>query len=79
MMCSCVMTNTVRALVQPGTWCLHLVSSASASVIGGAIMVRLCASLDYASPGGPRRRTLQSERLYHVQRHRLFGGADHRP
>jgi hypothetical protein len=44
----------------------RVVSRASATRIAGKMVVRRRASLDVPAPGGPKRRTLGSERLHHL-------------
>jgi hypothetical protein len=60
-----VMT-AVRALVRPATLWMRVVSRASGRVMACRIVVRRCASLDVPAPGGPRIRTLWSQRLHCV-------------
>jgi hypothetical protein len=41
---------------------------ASARVIAGRIVVSRRASIDWPAPGGPRRKTIWSERLHQIYR-----------
>jgi hypothetical protein len=64
-----VMTTAVRSPVRPATRWIRVVSIASARVIAGRMVVSRRASTDLPAPGGPRRRTLWSQRLHRVQLH----------
>jgi hypothetical protein len=57
----------VRAPVWPATHWRCVVSKALARRITGRMGVSRRASLDVPTPGGPRRRTVWSERLHRVQ------------
>jgi hypothetical protein len=46
-------TIAMRAPVRPATRGMRVISSAWASVIGGTMVVRLCASLDCPARGNP--------------------------
>jgi hypothetical protein len=59
-----VVTRAVRAPVRPATRWRRVVSMASARVSAGKMVVNRGASLDFPTPGGPRRRTLESECLH---------------
>jgi hypothetical protein len=45
---------------------MRVVSRASARRIAGRMVVSRRASIDFPTPGGPRRRTLWAERLHQV-------------
>jgi hypothetical protein len=62
-----VVTHARRSPVRPATWCMRVVSRASARVIAGRIVVSRHASIDLPAPGGPMRRTLWSERRHDLQ------------
>jgi hypothetical protein len=49
---------------EAATLWMRVVSSASASVIAGRIVVSRRANIDFPGPGGPLRRTLWAERLH---------------
>jgi hypothetical protein len=55
-------TKAVRPPVRPATECMWVVSSASARVMGGKMLVSRRASTDFPAPGGPISRMLWSER-----------------
>ena len=59
--------------VNPAALWMRVVSRASARVIAGRIVVSRRASIDLPAPGGPRRRTFESQRLHHVQVHCRIG------
>jgi hypothetical protein len=58
--------GAVRALARSATRWMRVVSSASARLIVGKMVVSRRASLVVPAPGGPRRRTLWSQRLHSV-------------
>jgi hypothetical protein len=62
-----VVTNAVRSSVRPATRGRRVVSRALARVMAGRMVTSRRASIDVPAPGGPRRKTLWSERLHHVQ------------
>jgi hypothetical protein len=67
-------TSAVRSPVRPATRWRRVVSSASARVIAGRMVVRRRASIDVPAPGGPSRRTLWAERLHHISLHQCLSG-----
>jgi hypothetical protein len=62
------MTRAVRGPVRPATLWIRVVSMASDRLMAGNMVVSRRASIDFPTPGGPRRRTLGSERLHHFHR-----------
>jgi hypothetical protein len=64
-----VVTNAVRAPVRPATRWMRVVSMASARVIAGRMVVSRRASLDFPTPGGPRRRRFGTQRRHPVPLH----------
>jgi hypothetical protein len=72
------LTGAVRSPVRPATLWMRAVSTASARVIPGRIIVRWQASLDAPAPGAPSMRAFGSERL-HSLRVRLDVHEDLRP
>jgi hypothetical protein len=62
-------TKAVRSTARPATRRMRVVSTASARVMAGRMVVSRRASTDVPAPGGPMRRTEWAERLHRLQLH----------
>jgi hypothetical protein len=69
-----VVTHAVRSPVRPATRWMRVVSRASGRVMAGRMVVSRCASIDLPAPGGPKSRTLWSERLHDLQLYQNLSG-----
>jgi hypothetical protein len=71
-----VMTQAVRSPVRPATRWMRVVSSASARVIAGRMVVSRRASLDLPAPRGPSSKRFGAQRLHDISLHQCLSSAD---